>query len=87
MLAEGSPCFKDAGGHRSSCTSALPPLHRGLSVLAEELLAQGDVWRGQHTMGVSQGKETCHPQGEGSDGGEGESLERLRGDVQKGSGW
>lgn len=58
---------------------------RALSALAEELLAQGDVWRGQHTVGASWGKETsCHPQGEGSSGGKerpwrgyGECAERL----------
>lgn len=88
VLAEGSSAFKGPDGDGTSCALALPPLHRGLSGLAEELLAQGNVLRGQHVLGASWGKESfCHPQREGSSGGEGESLERLRGDVQKGSGW
>lgn len=87
VLAEGSSAFKGPDGDGTSCALALPPLHRGLSGLGG-VTCSGECFEGQHALGASWGKESfCHPQGEGSSGGEGESLERLRGDVQKGSGW
>lgn len=56
VLAEGSSAFKGPDGDGTSCALALPPLHRGLSGLAEELLAQGNVLRGSMPWELPGGK-------------------------------
>lgn len=76
VLAQGGPALEGPHGHRTPCALPLLPC-----------IGSGRVWRGQHGLGAPWGKENSwHPQGKGRAGGEGESLGRLRGALQKGSG-
>lgn len=63
VLAEGGPAL-DTGWTQDHLHFGLPALHRGLSVLAEELLAQGDLFGGDSvSWELPRGKTCCHPQG------------------------